>query len=183
MNTDERRETDMQVATISVGRWTRAWRHHLCQLAVAGLVAGLVLAGLVSTVQAEPHFVLEKVTVTKGGLTYTLAKNRNGEWMIPVWPDVPTVNPLAYDFTWRLERNGGSGAALAQLDRSDVRLGGVSKGRAQVVIENNVKKARKNIIFNYNQINFPTKIQLVVNINPPMSAVNALVKVGQYLSQ
>lgn len=180
MNTDEPRETDMQVATISVRRWTRAWRHHLCQLAVAGLVAGLVLAGLVSTVQAGPHFVLEKVTVTKGGQTYTLAKNTNGEWMIPVWPDVPAVNPLAYDFTWRIEPKGG---ALSPLDRSDVKLGGVSKGRPQVVIENNVKKARKNIIFNYNQMNFPTKIQLVVIFNPAMSAADVLVKVGQYLPQ
>ena len=31
MNTDEPREMDMQVATISVRRWIRAW-HHLCQL-------------------------------------------------------------------------------------------------------------------------------------------------------
>jgi hypothetical protein len=173
---------EMQVATISVRRWTRPW-HHRCRLAVAGLVAGLVLAGLVSTVQAGPHFVLEKVTVTKGGLTYTLAKNTNGEWMIPVWPDVPAVNPLAYDFTWRLEPNGGSYRALGRIDLSDVRLGGVSKGPAVVVIENNAKKARKNIIFNYNQMNFPTKIQLVVNINPPVSAVDVLVRVPQYLRQ
>jgi hypothetical protein len=152
-------------------------------LAVAGLVAGLALAGLVSTAQAGPHFVLEKVTVTKGGLTYTLDKNASGQWKIPVWPDVQASNPLAYDFTWRLKPNGGSGTALEQLDRSDVRLGGVSKGKAQVVIENNVKKARKNIIFNYNQMTFPTKIQLVVYINPPMSAVDVLVKVGQYLPQ
>ena len=68
MNTGEPREMDMQVATISVRRWTRPW-HHRCQLAVAGLVAGLALAGLVSTAQAGAHFVLEKVTVTKGGQT------------------------------------------------------------------------------------------------------------------
>jgi hypothetical protein len=99
MNTDEPREMDMQVATISVRRWTRAWRHHLCQLAVAGLVAGLVLVGLVSTVQAGPHFVLEKVG--------------------------------------------------------------------------------KNILFNYNNWNFPVGIQLVVNINPPVtSTVDRLVKGG-----
>jgi hypothetical protein len=99
MNTDEPREMDMQVATISVRRWTRAWRHHLCRLAVAGLVAGLVLVGLVSTVQAGPHFVLEKVG--------------------------------------------------------------------------------KNILFNYNNWNFPVGIQLVVNINPPVtSTVDRLVKGG-----
>jgi hypothetical protein len=179
MNTDEPRDMDMQVATISVQRWNRGW-HHLCRLAVAGLVAGLVLAGLVSTAQAGPHFVLEKVTVTKGGVTYTLAKNAQGEWMIPVWPDVQAVNPLAYDFTWRLEPKG---TPLTALDRSDVRLGGVSKGRPQAVAEYNVKKARKNIIFNYNEISFPTSIQLVVSFSIPMSARDVLVKVAQYLPQ
>ena len=184
MNTDEPREMDMQVATISVRRWTRAWRHHLCRLTVAGLVAGLVLVGLVSTVQAGPHFVLEKVTVTKGGQTYTLAKNAFGQWVIPVWPDVPATTSLAYFFTWRLEVNGGSNYALSQIYlHSDVKLGGESKGSPQVVIENNVKKARKNIIFNYNQMNFPTKIQLVVIFNPSMSAADVLVKVAQYLPQ
>jgi hypothetical protein len=177
MNTDEPREMDMQVATISVRRWTRAWRHHLCQLAVAGLVAGLVLVGLVPAVQAGPHFVLESVTVTKGGQTYPLKKNAHGQWVIPVWSTVPATNPLAYFFTWRLERNGGSNDAVSQLDsHSDVKLGGVSKGKAQIVP---VKKAGKNILFNYNQMNFPVGIQLVVNINPPVtSAVDTLVKGG-----
>jgi len=177
MNTDEPREMDMQVATISVRRWTRAWRHHLCRLAVAGLVAGLVLVGLVSTVQAGPHFVLEKVTVTKGGQTYTLAKNASGQWVIPVWPDVPATNPLAYFSTWRLEVNGGSNYALRQLYlHSDVKLGGKSKGKANSVP---VNKAGKNILFNYNNWNFPVGIQLVVNINPPVtSAVDRLVKGG-----
>jgi len=175
MNTDELREPDMQVATISVWRWTRAWRHHLCQLTVAGLVAGLVLVGLVSTVQAGPHFVLEKVTVTKGGQTYKIDKNAKGGWVIPVWPDVPATTSLAYFFTWRLEVNGGSNYALSQIYlHSDVKLGGVSRGKAQIVP---VKKAGKNILFNYNQMNFPVGIQLVVNINPPVtSAVDRLVK-------
>lgn len=173
MNTDESRDMDMQVAAISVRRWTRALRHHLCRLAVAGLVAGLVLVGLVSTVQAGPHFVLESVTVTKGGVTYPLAKNASGAWVIPVWPDVPAANPLAYFFTWRLEVNGGSNHAVSQLLHSDVKLGGVSKGKAQIVP---VKKAGKNILFNYNQMNFPVGIQLVVNINPPVTfAVDKLV--------
>lgn len=177
MNTDEPRDMDMQVATISVRRWTRAWRHHLCRLTVAGLVAGLVLVGLVSTVQAGPHFVLEKVTVTKGGQTYPLAKNASGQWVIPVWPDVPATTSLAYFFTWRLEVNGGSNYALSQIYlHSDVKLGGKSKGKAQIVP---VNKVGKNILFNYNNWNFPVRIQLVVNINPPVtSAVDQLVKGG-----
>jgi hypothetical protein len=175
MNTDEPREMHMQVATISVRRWTRAWRYHLCQLAVAGLVAGLVLVGLVSAVQAGPHFVLESVTVTKGGQTYKVDKNAKGEWVILVWSSVPPANPLAYFFTWRLESNGGSRHALSELAHSDVRLGGVSQGQAQIVLPD--KKAGKNILFNYNQMNFPVKIQLGVYMNPPVtSAVDTLVK-------
>ena len=106
----------------------------------------------------------------------SLAKNASGQWMIPVWPDVPAANPLAYFFTWRLEVNGGSNHAVSQLLHSDVKLGGVSQGEAKIVP---LKKAGKNILFNYNQMNFPVGIQLVVNINPPVtSAVDTLVKGG-----